>query len=98
MTLKKQLKRFKIDYKGTPQTRYIHLMKPDLTNLKASEKDVIDRVIEQYTVWSQSAITEYSKKDLPLQASADEDIINYELTLYREDPYSVRNYDENSNR
>jgi predicted DNA-binding helix-hairpin-helix protein len=37
----KMLKRFKTEYHGYPQTKYIPLKKPDLTNLKAREKDVI---------------------------------------------------------
>ena len=42
-----QLQRVKTDYHGYPQTRYLPLEKADLTKLKASEKEIIDRVIEQ---------------------------------------------------
>ena len=95
MIANKQLKRFITDYHGYPQTRYMPLSKPDLSNLNAREKDVIDKVIDQYSDWSASAISDYSHKDMPWLASKDGEAIDYELTFYREAPYSVRNYDEN---
>jgi transcriptional regulator with XRE-family HTH domain len=95
MIVNKQLKRFITDYHGYPQTRYMPLSKPNLSNLNAREKDVIDKVIDQYSDWSASAISDYSHKDMPWLASKDGEAIDYELTFYREAPYSVRNYDEN---
>lgn len=94
MTAKKMLKRIKTEYHGYPQTRYIPLIKADLSKLKASEKDVIDKVIDRYSDWSASAISEYSHKDMPWLASREGEIIDYELVFYREQPYSVRTYDE----
>jgi len=91
----KMLERFKSDYHGLTQTRYIPLVRPDLTNLKASEKEVIDKVIEQYSDWSAKAISDYSHKDMPWLASKDGELIDYELAFYREHPYSARTYDEN---
>ncbi|MCD4792922.1 MAG: DUF4065 domain-containing protein [Bacteroidales bacterium] len=95
MIANKQLKRFKTDYHGYPQTRYIPLSKPDLTNLNAGEKDVIDKVIDQYSDWTASAISDYSHKDMPWLATKTGEAIDYELAFYREAPYSVRNYDKN---
>lgn len=96
MITEKQLKRLKVDYHGYPQTRYIPLAKPNLTSLNAREKVVIDSVIDQYSDWSASAISDYSHKDMPWLASKDGEAIDYELAFYREAPYSVRNYDENA--
>jgi len=87
-----QLQRVKTEYHGYPQTRYLPLIKADLTELKASEKETIDRVIEQMSDWSASAISNYSHKDLPWLVSKEGEEINYELAFYREAPYSVRNY------
>jgi uncharacterized phage-associated protein len=75
------------------QTRYLPRVKPNLTLLKASEKDIIDRVIEQMSDWSASAISSYSHKDIPWLASKEGEEIDYELVFYREVPYSVRNYE-----
>jgi uncharacterized phage-associated protein len=69
------------------------LEKPDLQELKASEKEVIDRVIGQMSDWSATYISAYSHKDMPWIASKDGEEINYELAFYREAPFSVRNYD-----
>jgi transcriptional regulator with XRE-family HTH domain len=96
MISNKMLERFKAEYHGYPQTRYIPLVKSDLRNLKASEKDVIDKVIEQYSDWSATAISDYSHKDMPWLASKDGEIIDYELVFYRDHPYSVRTYDDNT--
>lgn len=91
---KGQLQRVKTDYHGYPQTRYLPLVKTDLTRLKASEKEVIDRVIEQMSDWSATAISNYSHKDMPWMASKEGEVVNYELVFYRDPPYSVRNYTE----
>jgi len=94
MISNQMIQRFKTEYHGYPQTRYIPLVKPNLVNLKASEKDVIDKVIEQYSDWSASAISDYSHKDMPWLASKDGEVIDYELAFYREQPYSVRTYND----
>lgn len=89
---KGQLQRVKTEYHGFPQTRYLPLEKADLTELLASEKEIIDRVIEQMSDWSAAAISNYSHKDMPWLASKDGEEINYELAFYRDAPFSVRNY------
>ena len=89
---KGKLQRVKTDYHGYPQTRYLPLEKADLTELRASEKEVIDRVIEQMSDWSAAAISNYSHKDMPWLASKEGEEINYELAFYRDAPFSVRNY------
>ena len=88
-----QLQRVKTNYHGFKQTRYLPLEKPNLSSFSAQEKDVIDKVIDQYSDWSASAISNYSHKDMPWLASEDGEIIDYELAFYRESPFSVRNYD-----
>lgn len=86
------VQRIKTEYFDKMQTRYIPLVKADLTELKASEKEMIDKVIEQMSDWSASAISSYSHKDMPWIASKEGEEINYELAFYRDAPFSVRNY------
>lgn len=86
------IQRIKTEYYDKMQTRYIPLAKADLTELKASEKEVIDKVIEQLSDLSASAISNYSHKDMPWMASKQGEEINYELAFYREAPFSMRNY------
>ena len=92
MMEKGMIQRIKTAYYDKMQTRYIPLAKADLTELKASEKEVIDKVIEQMSDWSASAISSYSHKDMPWLASKEGEEINYELAFYRDAPFSVRNY------
>lgn len=94
MIEKRQLQRVKTEYHGYPQIRYLPLEKADLTGLKASEKEVIDKVIEQMSDWSAAAISSYSHGDKPWKASKDGEEINYELAFYRRPPYSIRVYED----
>lgn len=94
MIEKGELQRINTVYHGYHQTRYIPLVKADLQELKASEKEVIDRVIENMSDWSASDISAYSHKDMPWVASEDGEEINYELVFYRDKPFSVRNYND----
>lgn len=92
MIEKGQLQRVKTEYHTYPQIRYLPLVKADLTELKASETEIIDRVVEQLSDWSAAAISNYSHKDMPWLASKEGEEILYELAFYREAPFSVRNY------
>lgn len=92
MIEKGQLQRVKTKFHNYPQTRYLPLEKANLTELKASEKEIVDRVIEQMSDWSAAAISNYSHKDMPWLASKDGEEIDYELAFYRDTPFSVRNY------
>lgn len=89
-----QLQRVRTEYHGFSQIRYLPLVKSDLTVIKASEKETIDRVIDQMSDWSAAAISNYSHKDMPWLATKNGEVINYELAFYREAPFSVRNYDD----
>lgn len=94
MIEKSQLQRVKTEYHGYPQIRYLPLEKADLTELRASEKEVIDRVIEQMSDWSAAMLSNYSHGDKPWKASKDGEEINYELAFYRRPPYSIRVYED----
>ncbi len=88
------IQRINTKYHDFPQIRLLPLKKADLTQLTAAEKDVIDHVIRLMSDWNAHKISEYSHKDLPWMVTADGEEINYELVFYREQPYSVRNYDD----
>jgi transcriptional regulator with XRE-family HTH domain len=94
MIKKGKLQRVKTEYHGYPQTRYLPLEKADLTELRASEKEIIDRVIEQMSDWSAAMLSNYSHGDKPWKASKDGEEINYELVFYRRPPYSIRFYED----
>jgi len=92
MIEKGEIKKIKTEYFNKLQTRYLPLQKADLTKLLASQKEVIDKVIEQMSDWSAASISHYSHNDMPWKASKEGEIISYELAFYREPPFSVRNY------
>jgi len=95
MIANKQLQRIKTEYHGFTQTRYLPLVKPDLTKLSAAEKTVIDDVVRQMSDWNANTISDYSHKDMPWMAAKEGNYIEYDLAFYRESPYSVRVYDDN---
>ncbi len=87
-----EIERIKVPYFDKVQTRYIPLVSADLKTINGAEKEVIDKVIEQFSDWSAAAISNYSHKDMPWLASKEGEEINYELAFYRDAPFSVRNY------
>ena len=88
-----ELQRIKTEYFGYPQTRYLPLNKADLEKISGAEKETLDQVIEQFSDWSASAISDFSHKDIPWKATSEGDVIDYELAFYREPPFSAKNYD-----
>jgi len=94
MLTEKKLQRIKTEYHGFTQNRYLPLVKPDLTQLSAAEKTVIDDVVRQMSDWNATHISEYSHKDMPWLATKEGGYIGYNLAFYREYPYSVRVYDD----
>ena len=94
MVADKQIQRIKTEYHSFSQTRYLPLVKPDLTQLSAAEKTVIDDVVRLMGDWNANTISEYSHRDKPWRATDDGDYIGYNLVFYRRPPFSVRVYPE----
>lgn len=94
MVEERQIQKIKTEYHGYRQTRYIPLVKPDLSAFSAAEKEVIDNVLDRMADWSAKMLTEYSHNDKPWKATDMNATIDYELAFYREPPYSVRAYEE----
>lgn len=90
----KELSSVEDQYYSYPQTRYIPLQKADLTKLSAAEKTVLDSVVERFSDKSAKWLSEYSHDDVPWKATADKDVIDYELVFYRTPAYSVRDYND----
>lgn len=89
-----QLQRIASTYKGKEQKRLIAQESADLTLLKASEKDIIDRVVERFGDWTATALSDYSHGDMPWKVAEEGKEISFELVFYRDAPYSVRTYSE----
>lgn len=94
MEREKELIKIKNKYFEYPQTKYLPLREPDLSKLKAHEKEVIDKVLENLSDMNAKEISEYSHNDIPWLTTEDGEIIDYESVFYRHPPYSVRDYNE----
>lgn len=90
----KKIKRLKTRYNNNILVRYIPLEKANLQELKASETQVLDQIIAQFSDWTAKGLSDYAHQDIPWLSSKEGEAINYELALYREVPFSVRNHVE----
>ncbi len=88
----KLLKKVKVVERNKSFFRLLPLQNPQLKNFNASEIDCINQVITQMCDWPYDYLSEYAANDLPLKVTSTGDVINYELALYREAPYSFKNY------
>jgi len=77
-----------------PQTKYLPLRRPDLSELSAGETAVIDDVLNKLSDMAATQISEYSHSDVPWLATQKGKPIEYESVFYRTAPYSVRESDE----
>ena len=67
---------------------------PDLAILTTKMLSVINEVIDSLSGKSANEISEYSHGDMPWLAAGDNENLDYEFVFYRDDEYSVREYDE----
>lgn len=93
-----EIKEIEDKYYDYTQKRYIPLVKADLNQLKASEKDILDKVIDQLSDKSAAEISAFSHEDMPWKATKDKEIIDYELVFYRTMPYSIRTYKDDEEK
>lgn len=91
----KEIVRVADKYFNYPQTKYLPRLNPDLLELSAAAKDVIDRVLDRLSDMSAAQISDYSHNDVPWLTTAEGDIIPYEAVFYRTPAYSMRAYDVN---
>ena len=90
----KEIEKVKSEYYSFPQTKYFPLRTADLSQLKANEIGIIDKVLCRFADWNATQISDYSHKDIPWMTTENGKIIPYEAVFYRTAPYSVRQYSE----
>jgi uncharacterized phage-associated protein len=83
-------------YFNFPQTKYLPLISPDLTQLKAHELSIIDDVLNKLSDMNAIQISQYSHEDVPWLTTPEEQPIDYEAVFYRTACYSVREYNADS--
>lgn len=94
MIEKEEILKVKDKYFSFPQTKYLPLRRPNLSGLKATEKDLIDNVLCKLSDYNATQISEYSHNDVPWITTEDGEVIEYESVFYRTAPYSVREYSD----
>ena len=88
----KEIEKVESKYFNYPQTKYLPLRKPDLTQLKASEIQMIDDVLSKVSDMNAAQISDYSHNDVPWLTTEEGGFIEYESVFYRTPPYSIREY------
>lgn len=88
-------KNFKGHDKDYSQRKYFSIVEPDISVLSGKELDFINKNLNIYSNFNATQISEYSHKDIPYRATEDKKIIDYELVFYRDNLFSVREYDNN---
>lgn len=78
------------NYKGYTQQRYVINTTIDDHIVDWSERNFLDSIIAN--IWSMNAreVSDYSHGDIPRKATKDMDLIDINLALHRQYPYSVK--------
>ncbi len=87
-------KNFKGHNKDYSQKKYLSIVEPDISILNGKELDFINKTLDIYSNFNATQISEYSHRDIPYRATEDKKIIDYELVFYRDNLFSVREYDD----
>lgn len=87
-----KVKRMQGRYGKYVQQKFNSMKKPATDLISEAEKGLINKVIKKLSGKNAVQISKFSHKDLPWRATADGEIIDYELVFYRTPEFSVRKY------
>ena len=76
------------------QKKYLPLKRPALDTLTARDSAHIDDVLARLSDKNAKEMENYSHGDIPWQSAQDGQPLSYESVFYRDEKYSVRNYDD----
>ena len=94
MKKKKEIEEVKSQYFTFEQRKYLPHVRADLSQLNGQEIEMIDAVLARLSDKSATELSDYSHADIPWATHEDGEEINYESVFYRNDPYSVRQYED----
>jgi transcriptional regulator with XRE-family HTH domain len=89
-----ELEIVKSQYFKYEQKKYLARKRPNLTLFSAREIEHIDSVLARLSDKNAREIEQYSHEDIPWQSAQIGKPISYESVFYRDERYSVRNYDD----
>jgi len=94
MQKKGEIEAVKSRYFKYDQKKYLPIKKPNLDVLSAREIEHIDDVLARLSDKNAREIENYSHNDIPWKVAEDGKPLSYESVFYRDEHYSVRNYDD----
>ncbi len=94
MEIDGEIEAVKSQYFKYPQKKYLPLKRPNLSILSAREVEHIDNVLARLSDKNAAEIENYSHQDIPWLSAQDGKPLSYESVFYRDERYSVRNYDD----
>ena len=76
------------------QKKYLPIKRPDMAGISAREIELIDDVLARLSDKNAKEIENYSHDDIPWKVAEEGKPLSYESVFYRDEKYSVRNYDD----
>lgn len=89
-----EIEAVKSKYFKYQQKKYLPLKRPDLSILSAREIEHIDNVLARLSDKNAAEIESYSHQDIPWVSAQEGKPLSYESVFYRDERFSVRNYDD----
>jgi len=81
-------------YFNYPQRKYLPVRRPNLSILSGQEIEHIDDVLARLSDKNAKEMENYSHEDIPWKTAENGKPLSYESVFYRDERYSVRNYDD----
>jgi len=94
MQKKGEIEAVKSPYFKYEQKKYLPIKRPNLNVLSAREIEHIDDVLARLSDKNAKEIENYSHEDIPWKVAEEGKALSYESVFYRDERYSVRNYDD----
>jgi len=94
MRKKEEIEVVKSKYFKYHQKKYLPIKRPNLSVLSAREIEHIDDVLARLSDKNAREIENYSHNDIPWKVAENGKPLSYESVFYRDEYYSVRNYDD----
>jgi len=91
---KGELEAVKSKYFKFKQKKYLPIKRPNLNVLSAREIEHIDGVLARLSDKNAKEIENYAHEDIPWKSAQEGKPLSYESVFYRDEKYSVRNYDD----
>lgn len=94
MKKQNEIEEVKSQYFTFEQRKYLPRINADLSQINGRELEMIEAVLARLSDKSATELSYYSHADVPWASHEEGEEINYESVFYRNDPYSVRKYED----